>query len=62
MSVTERPSWRKTCSTCGAYYAPYCYGFELMLGSDRELEKPYTTEPGDWCSLWRQEPKNRVEW
>lgn len=59
-SATERPSWRKTCSMCGAYYAPYCYGIELMPGSDRELERPYTTEPDDWCALWRREPK--TEW
>ena len=54
------PSWRKTCATCGAYYAPYCYGIELMDGSDRELEVPYTTEPDSWCSYWQREPK--TEW
>ena len=59
-SATERPSWRKTCSMCGAYYAPYCYGIELMAGSDRELEHPYKTKPDDWCAYWRRERK--TEW
>lgn len=56
----ELPPWRKTCATCGAYYAPYCYGIELEPGSDRELETPYTTEPDSWCSYWQREPK--MEW
>lgn len=60
MTATERPSWRKTCSMCGAYYAPYCYGIELMPGSDRELEHPYKTKPNDWCAIWRRERK--TEW
>jgi hypothetical protein len=56
----DKPTWRKTCSMCGAYYAPYCYGIELMAGSDRELEHPYKTEPDDWCPHWRRERK--TEW
>lgn len=59
-ATDELPTWRKTCSMCGAYYAPYCYGIELMAGSDCELEHPYTTEPDDWCALWRREQK--TEW
>lgn len=61
MTVTdELPTWRKTCSMCGAYYPPYCYGIELMPGSDRELEHPYKTKPDDWCAIWRRERK--TEW
>lgn len=61
MSATdELPTWRATCSTCGAYREPYCYGIELMPGSDADLEKPYKTSPKDWCALWRRERK--TEW
>ena len=56
----ELPTWRKTCATCGAYYAPYCYGIELMDGCECELEEPYTTEPDSWCTYWQREPK--TEW
>lgn len=61
MSATkELPTWRKTCSMCGAYREPYCYGIELEEGSDCERTKPLKTQPLDWCALWRRERKK--EW
>lgn len=60
LDVMKMEPWRKTCASCGAYIAPYCYGIELQAGSDADLEKPYKTEADEWCTLWRKERK--TEW